>query len=1200
MPIPLNPSNETERLGAVAAYGILDKGGEMELDSVAEIAAQLCGAPIAWVSLVDETHERIKGHFGFVPEGIPRGISLCALALDGSDVVVVPNAAQDERFADHPLVVGEPCIKFYAAAPLRNPQGEVVGALAVMDHKVRELSEGQRSGLKRLSRQVMTYLEQRREIGALKLEQAQLRQRKTRLRQSDRRLVDIVTRMTEACFALDRQWRFTFVNDRCETLLRRRRGEILGRTIWDVFGKLVGTPIEQQYRRAMAERVPVSFESYSPIAERWLDVRLIPTEEGLGAFLLDIHERKILEVERQKFVSLAENSREFIGMSDLEGIPFYINEAARRMMGAETRAEAQFKPVSEYFFPEDQPYILNEFLPRALAEGHAETEVRFRHFKTGAAVWMIYHVFTIRDASGVVIGFATVSRDISERKRVEEALRAREEHAQALLQLSQQAEQALRVSEERIQTVIKHMTDGLVMAKLDGQLVHWNPAALEMHGFTSDEEWCRGVAEFESIFEVRTLDGQLVPFNEWPMPRLMRGEILRGVDLRLRRIGTDWERVFRYSGAIAREPNGERLIFLTMADITAHRLAEESLESSRRFLSEVIENSGSLIFVKDREGRYQLVNQKWEEVTGRSRTEVLGATDAEIFSEDDARRFRETDAAIMESGRSQTIEEMLSEKNRTRSFLSVKFPLKDAAGHVSGVCGMTAEITERKEAEEKLREQATLLDKAQDAILVRTLEHEVKYWNKSAERLYGWTAEEAVGRSVQGLIYNDTTAFLVANETTLTKGEWIGEIEQFTKDGRALVVEGRWTLVRDEQGNPKSVLAINTDLTERKKLEEQFLRAQRMESIGTLAGGIAHDLNNVLGPILMSLELLKMRFPDRESQQLISIISASGERGAAMVKQVLSFARGVAGERLEVQVRHLVNDIARIINETFLKHVEIRTIIPHDLWTVIGDATQLHQVLLNLCVNARDAMPNGGVLTISAENVMLDAQYAGLNAEAAAGPYVSLQVEDSGTGIPSEIMEKIFDPFFTTKETGKGTGLGLATTLAIVKSHGGFIRVYSEVGRGTRFKTYLPATESPGNSEAVRAAELPRGNGECILIVDDEASVRQITQQTLEAFGYRVIVACDGAEALSIYAPRQAEIAAVVTDMMMPIMDGPALIQVLQRMNPKMPILAASGLVAEGQVARAARLGIKHFLPKPYTAETLLKNLKQALADGAD
>jgi PAS domain S-box-containing protein len=1496
MPIPLNPSNEAEQLGAVAAYGTLDKGSEMELDSVAEIAAQLCGAPIAWVSLVDDTHERIKGHFGFVPEGIHRGISLGAFALDGPDVVVVLNAAQDERFADHPLVVGEPRIKFYAAAPLRSPQGEVVGALAVMDLHVRELSEGQRSGLKRLSRQVMTYLEQRREIGALKLEQAQLRQRKTRLRQSDRRLVDIVTRMTEACFALDRQWRFTFVNDRCETLLRRRRGEILGRTIWDVFGKLVGTPIEQQYRRAMAERVPVSFESYSPIAERWLDVRLIPTEEGLGAFLLDIHERKILEVERQKFVSLAENSHEFIGMSDLEGIPFYVNEAARRMMGAETRAEAQFKPVSEYFFPEDQAYILNEFLPRALAEGHAETEVRFRHFKTGAAVWMIYHVFTIRDASGVVIGFATVSRDISERKRVEEALRAREEHAQSLLQLSQQlertltsadvlracreavqrtlglnvawfymlsedersmrltvaddglsgrvhpragevlmiagdamleeivsanhlvlvedartdprtnkdivakmqnrtimnmpivlagkrigavgtgtygdegvrhfsaaereffaalasraaaaldrvfafekrqsaedrlresakftndvldsltaniavldaqgtivrvnaawerfarenapspeetrpfvglnyfaacleapqvtdaelalksaegirsvlsgesrtftleypchspsreawfvmhvsrlsgaqagavvahediterkqAEQAVRTSEERVQTVIKHMTDGLVMARLDGQLVHWNPAALEMHGFMSDKEWCRGVAEFESVFEIRTLDGQLVPFTEWPMPRLMRGEILRGLDLRLRRIGGDWERVFRYSGAIVREPSGERLIFLTMADITAHRLAEESLESSRRFLSEVIENSGSLIFVKDREGRYQLVNRKWEETTGRSRTDVLGATDADVFAEDDARRFRAVDLSIMETGQSQTVEESLSEGERVRSFLSVKFPLKDAAGHISGVCGMTAEITERKEAEEKLREQATLLDKAQDAILVRTLEHEVKYWNKSAERLYGWTAEEAVGRSVEGLLYNDATAFLAANEITLTKGEWIGEIEQFTKDGRALVVEGRWTLVRDEQGNPKSVLAINTDLTERKKLEEQFLRAQRMESIGTLAGGIAHDLNNVLGPILMSLELLKMRFPDRESQQLISIISASGERGAAMVKQVLSFARGVTGERLEVQVRHLVNDIARIINETFLKHVEIRTIIPHDLWTVIGDATQLHQVLLNLCVNARDAMPNGGVLTISAENVMLDAQYAGLNAEAAPGPYVSLQVEDSGTGIPSEILEKIFDPFFTTKETGKGTGLGLATTLAIVKSHGGFIRVYSEVGRGTRFKTYLPATESTGNSEAVRAAELPRGKGECILIVDDEASVRQITQQTLEAFGYRVIVACDGAEALSIYAPRQAEIAAVVTDMMMPIMDGPALIQVLQRMNPKMPILAASGLVAEGQVARAARLGIKHFLPKPYTAETLLKNLKQALAGGAD
>jgi CheY-like chemotaxis protein len=328
----------------------------------------------------------------------------------------------------------------------------------------------------------------------------------------------------------------------------------------------------------------------------------------------------------------------------------------------------------------------------------------------------------------------------------------------------------------------------------------------------------------------------------------------------------------------------------------------------------------------------------------------------------------------------------------------------------------------------------------------------------------------------------------------------------------------------------------------------------------------------------------------------LEMVSSSAQRGADMVSQVLSFARGVEGRRMEIQIKHLIQDIEKIANETFLKHIQVRTIVPHHLWTIIGDPTQLHQVLLNLCVNARDAMPEGGMLTISAENLALDTHYAGMNLEAKPGPYVLLQVEDSGTGMPAEVVEKIFDPFFTTKEIGRGTGLGLSTSLAIVKSHGGFIRVYSEPGVGTRFKVFLPAWTGPlsGTAEEM-PPEMPRGNGELILVVDDEASVRQITQQTLEAFGYRVVLASDGADAVAIYATRQAEIAAVLTDMTMPVMDGAAAIQVLRKFNPNVRIIAASGLSSNGYITDAASLGVKHFLAKPYTAETLLKTLAQVL-----
>jgi CheY-like chemotaxis protein len=249
-------------------------------------------------------------------------------------------------------------------------------------------------------------------------------------------------------------------------------------------------------------------------------------------------------------------------------------------------------------------------------------------------------------------------------------------------------------------------------------------------------------------------------------------------------------------------------------------------------------------------------------------------------------------------------------------------------------------------------------------------------------------------------------------------------------------------------------------------------------------------------------------------------------------------------------------------------------------------------------VNARDAMPDGGSLTLSAENIELDSHYAGLNPDARAGPYVVLQIEDSGSGIPPEVIEKIFDPFFTTKEVGKGTGLGLSTTLAIVKSHAGFIRVYSELGKGTTFKVHLPAqTEPSSETMAETSSEMPRGHGELILVVDDETSVRQITQQTLEAFGYRVILAADGAEAVAIYAVRASEIAVVLTDMTMPVMDGMSTIRVLRKINPAVRVIGASGLAANSQVTQTASLGVKYFLPKPYTAETLLKTLKQILAD---
>jgi len=428
---------------------------------------------------------------------------------------------------------------------------------------------------------------------------------------------------------------------------------------------------------------------------------------------------------------------------------------------------------------------------------------------------------------------------------------------------------------------------------------------------------------------------------------------------------------------------------------------------------------------------------------------------------------------------------------------------------------------------------------------------------------------------------------------------WAAEYHFLCKNERFASVQDNGFIIRDAAGVGIRMVGGLRDLTEQKKIEALALRTQRMESIGTLAGGIAHDLNNVLTPIMMSIELLKSDpANDPERTTILDTIHCSCSRGADLVHQVLTFARGLDGQRISIGLRHLIDDLKGIIGETFPRNIQIVTQVPLDLWPVLGDPTQLHQVLLNLAVNARDAMPNGGTLTLSASNLTLDDQFVGACPAASLGRHVLLQVSDTGLGIPLEIRDRIFEPFFTTKEIGKGTGFGLATVHTVVKAHGGFLNVDSEVGRGTTFKIYLPAdpaTLRTAPSTPPFQTELPRGRDELVLVIDDELSVRDITQRTLEAFGYRVITAHDGAEAVALYTKQAQQISLVLTDMMMPGMDGAATIQVLKRIDPTVRIIIVSGLEVSENVAKCTKDGAYDFLAKPYTAKTLITLVRTVL-----
>ena len=640
-----------------------------------------------------------------------------------------------------------------------------------------------------------------------------------------------------------------------------------------------------------------------------------------------------------------------------------------------------------------------------------------------------------------------------------------------------------------------------------------------------------------------------------------------------------------------RDERGETTALLSISrDITKRKQAEEALRASEERYRTLFEYAPDGILIADSKGCYLDANPSVCRMLGYRRDALIGLRTADVLA------ATELERVTLELGQIRSTPNYCKDwgfRREDGSLFAAEVTVT-MTPH-DKLLAVVRDHSDRSRSEARFRR---LVDSNAQGVMFWNAKGEITGANEAFLLLVGYDREDLEAGRVR---WEGMTPPEYAEQDQRNLEELAArgvckpcEKEFIRKDGSRVPILIGAAVFED---SPQEGVSFVIDLTERKASEQQALRAQRMESIGTLAGGIAHDLNNVLAPIMMAIAMLEIRFADPDSQELLATISSSAQRASDMVRQVLSFARGVEGRRMELQVKHLIRDIEKIANDTFLKNIQVRTIVARDLWTVIGDPTQIHQVLLNLCVNARDSMPAGGMLTLSAHNLTLDAHYVALDLGASPGSYVFLQVEDTGTGIPAEITDKIFDPFFTTKEVGKGTGLGLSTSLAIIKSHGGFIRVDTQPGKGTKFEIYLPAqTEPPASVVAEIVTEMPRGNGELILVVDDEAAVRQITQKTLEEFGYRVVVAADGAEAVAIYATRVAEIDAIVTDMTMPVMDGLTTVRILRRIDPEVRIVCVSGLTASTHDGEAAGLGVKHFLAKPYTAEALLSVLRQLLS----
>jgi PAS domain S-box-containing protein len=880
------------------------------------------------------------------------------------------------------------------------------------------------------------------------------------------------------------------------------------------------------------------------------------------------HTESALQQSEHLYRQLVESQIDLIIRIDLQGRINFANMAVCETFGWQLH-ELRGQSLFQFFPPDELPQTIENLRILTLSH-HCLTISEQRLLTVDGIRWFQWNVAAIQNEAGEVVEIQGVGRDITDRKQIEEAL--------------QKSEEKFRLFADNAHTLI--------------WIENSDPEKILYVNHAYEKIWGRSC---QSLYNQPSswMDSVHPEDRDRVMAKLQQYDDGDSASLEYRILQTDgsvrwiWSRRF----AMHNEQGNIYAYGSIAEDITDRKQAEESLRNNEQRLTLALEAANMGIW-------------DWNLVTNES---VWSANNGPLYGlpsgtlaptiKDYLNNFiypedREVVARLVEEGTGSKVEFRVVWPDGSIHWLSSKGQVYyNEVGQPIRMIGITKEISDRKQAEQQIREQAALLDVATDAILVRDFQSKILFWSQGAERLYGWRSEEALGEDPQKLLYKDTSTQLEAALKTVTElGSWQGELNKVTKSGQEIIVASRWTLVRDAAGQPRSILSVDTDITQKKQLEEQFFRTQRLESLGNLAGGISHDLNNILTPILAASQLLQTKFAqDQErSHHLLTIIESNAKRGASLVKQVLSFARGCKGERTILQVKHLIAEIGQIAKHTFPKSIEFAITLSEDLWAISGDVTQLHQVLMNLVVNARDAMPDGGIIKISAENLFIDEAYATMNLDAKVGHYIVMTVADTGIGMPPAILDKIFDPFFTTKDSSTGTGLGLSTVLGIVKSHDGFINVSSKVGKGSEFKLFLPAVEATQPLD-IDDAESPTGDGELILVVDDEAQILEITTITLEDYNYKTLAANNGIEAIALYAQHKHNISAVLMDMMMPEMDGMTAILTLQKMNPQVKIIACSGLNPNEALTSEACGSVQLVLSKPFTAQELLQGLHYIL-----
>ena len=955
------------------------------------------------------------------------------------------------------------------------------------------------------------------------------------------------------------------------------------------------------------------------------------------SILRDITDRKQAEAKlkesEERFRQFAENSRGVILLRQIDtNEVLYVNPAYETIWGRSCEDLYQNPNAwADALHPEDIPRIQAAYAA-ASTQGNFNEEYRIIR-PDGTIRWVWGRCFPIQNAVGEVYRMAAIAEDITDRKQAEAELHQQLAREKLIAEITQDIRQTLDLDEVLQRTVQRVrdslQTDRVIVFRFDpnwqGQVVMESvapgcPSILA----TTIADPCfsdRYIAPYRQgrISAIAHVEAsEIAPCHREMLTSfqvkanlvvpILQGEQLWGLLIAHHCTAPrDWqsketEFMRQLANQLGIAIQQSELYQQTRRELLERRRMQEALQASEERFRSLSASAPIGIYHTNPDGICLYANARWLEISGLTLTDCLGNGWTQAIHPGD----REAIVTAWQNALHHEQEfvgefRLLTPQGKLRWVSMRSAPMRSATGEILGYVSTQEDITEHRQAEAALRESEqrlqAILDNSPAVIYLLDRHNRHVLANRRYAELLSIPPDRLIGKSIYEFWPPDVAQLLATNHQQVLQTGQLLQTEEQVPHGDHLhtYISLKFPLPNSGR-SPEIVCSISTDITEKKQLEKQFYRAQRLESVGTLAGGIAHDLNNVFTPILAIAQLLPLKFKglDGRTQELLKTLEDCSRRGADLVKQILTFARGTEGNRISLQAGHLLLEVAKIVEQTFPKSIEIcRDISPTQLWLVSADPTHLHQVFMNLAVNARDAMPNGGTLTLAAENRYIDAMYARINLDAHAGPYVVITVADTGMGIAQEYLDRIFDPFFTTKEVGKGTGLGLSTVLGIVKNHGGFVKVSSKVGQGTEFQIYLPAIEQTLANPDCEESQLPQGQGELILIVDDEAIVRQTTQTLLEEYGYRTLLAQDGIEAIALFAEHKIEVAAVLIDIMMPNMDGSTAIRALKRLKPQVPILASSGLAANSQLALSA--GADTFLPKPYTAQTLLVLLQDLI-----